>query len=180
MLFDFIVLGVLALAVVIGLFKGIMRPLLRFAQIVLVFGLSIGAAVLAGVVLPTEEGDAMGSILVVAVFFVMFIVSIVVTDFIWNKIVFGKHKFKNVVWDKVLGILISLIFAVVIIWFTFALFGTLAGSEYDLYASIIGGEGSFGVAAFFYNWNALGFLTDVLANAGVGNAIINVLNMFIG
>ena len=180
MLFDLIVIGVLALAVLTGLFKGLMRPLLRLAQLVLVFGLSIGAVILASTVLPAEEGETTNSILLVAVFFVMFIFSIIVTDFIWNKIVYGKHKFKKMVWDKVLGILFSLIFAVAIIWAMFAIFGTLAGSEYDLYALIIGGEDSLGVAQFFYNWNPLSFLTDTLVEAGIGNAIINLLNMFIG
>lgn len=182
--FDIIVLAVLAVGAVLGFFKGIVKTLLRLAQIIVVLGLSALAAMCTvwfGLVsmdaISNLGSGGFGSIIESGVIFflvaflVMAIVSAIATDFIINKIIYGKMTFKQAVWDRIIGCLIGIIASSVVVFFVFGVFVALEGTEFDLYVQVCNGP----IASFFYKCNPF---AGILKDSSVTKVIITILNAF--
>lgn len=185
-LYDIIVLAVIAVGAVLGFFKGILKTLLRFAQIIVVLalsGLAGMATVLFGLVdleaisnLGSASGmDAImqsGVIYFIVAFIVMLIISIVLTDYIYNKIIYGKLKFKQVMVDKLVGTLLGALVSTALVFFVFAVFVALEGTEFDIYAQVHQGA----VATFFYDCNPF---AGLIKDSTIVKIIITILNSLI-
>ena len=184
--YDIIVLAVLAVGAVLGFFKGIIKTLLRFAQIIVVLALSAlagMATVWFGLVdleaiknLGSAQGmDAImqsGVIYFIVAFFVMFIVSVILTDYLYNKFKYAKHKPAQVAVDKIIGTLIGLIISSCLIFLVFGVFYALEGTEFDIYAHVHMGA----VATFFYDYNPF---AGIIKDSTMVKIIITILNSII-
>ena len=187
---DIVILAVLALAAVIGFFKGILKTVLRFVELILCLGIGAlaGMAIiwlkLADMEMITDmvnSGDfsnAMESgVLYVAIaFVVMFIVSFIVGDYFLNRIVYSR-KTKKIIADRILGLFINLILWVAILFVAFAAMSSLEGTEYDVY-TILSKDSTF-VTKLFLDYNPLNkLLGDLFRDNGITKIIITVINMF--
>ncbi len=178
---DIIVIAILAAAFVIGFFKGILKSLLRFAEVIVTLGLAFLAGMCTvwfGLVnLEAIQQDFMGSgaLFFIVAFFVVFILSVVVCDFAINKIIYGKRKFKSVMTDRLLGAFINLIVWVFIMFVIFGIVSALEGTEYDFYMALTDGSV---VTQFLIDYNPLrGLLTDLFVENGIVKIIVEIFNM---
>ncbi|MBP5308371.1 MAG: CvpA family protein [Clostridia bacterium] len=186
---DIVILAVLALAAVIGFFKGILKTVLRFAELILCLGLGAlaGMAMIwlkfADMEMITEmvsSGDfsnAMesGALYVVIAFAVMFVVSFIVCDYFTNRIIYSR-KTKKVIADRIIGLFVNLILWIAILLAAFAVISSLEGTEYDFYTELSAG-GSF-VSKIFLDYNPLNKpLGGLMRESGVTKIIITILNM---
>lgn len=176
MIFDIVILAVLALGAVIGFFKGIVKPLFRLIEVIVTFGLGILASlcmVWFGLA-KLEFQNVTNVLILVGAFLVMFIISMVIGDYLFNKFKYKKHKFKNVMADRLIGMVIGIVFSAAILWMLCAVMTVLEGSEYEFNNITVLAESK--IACFFYDYNPFGFLRNVFANSGLNEILVDVIN----
>ncbi|MBQ9710314.1 MAG: CvpA family protein [Clostridia bacterium] len=175
-IFDIVILAVLGLGAVIGFLKGIVKPLFRLIEIIVTFGLGVLAVVCVcefGLASP-ESKEITNLAIIAGSFLVMFIISMIIGDYLFNKFKYKKHKFKNVMIDRTIGLVIGLVVSAAIVWMIFALMTALEGSEYEFNNIALLAKSK--VACFFYDYNPFGFLESVFVNAGLNEILVDVIN----
>ena len=146
---DIIIIAVLALAAVLGLFKGVLKAVLRFVEGILTFGLSAGVAFLVLTILGGEPNTT-NIVIAIAAFLVMFIVSIIFLDYFLNRIVYSR-KSKTILKDRIAGLIINLLLWTAILFVVYAIINTLQGTEYDHFYLAVTDKTI--LTKFFVNWN---------------------------
>lgn len=181
-IWDIVVLAILALAALLGFFKGLYKALLRLVEVILAVGLSVLAAMcmvwfgLADLDAIMAGGDLMesGALFMAGAFLVMFILSVIVLDYVLNRIIYGKRSFKNRMIDRCLGLVVNTLLWVAILWAVFAMLGVLEGTEYDLYVSMMTDSV---IMPFFVDFNPFKGLFMELGDNGFRKTLVEILNM---
>lgn len=179
---DIIILAVVALAMVLGFIKGIVRTLLRFAEIIVTVGMGALAVLILVVTkvvdLESLQGgqvDFAALIIPIAVFLVVAILTMILCDFLIKKYIYRKGHLKRKLVDHCIGMLVAFILTVACIYALFAFIGTFADNYVQLMDLFDQGV----IAPFIFNYNPLSPLADKLfANSGVKRVIIAILDMF--
>jgi len=186
---DIIVLAILALAAVVGFFKGVEKSLARLVEVILTLAVSalaamcviwFGLADLEAVGPAIEEMniDALlnsGIIFVPIAFIVMFIVSVIIGDYLYNKFIYRKRTFKSAMTNRLLGALCYFVLWLVIVYLVFAVLHCLEGTEYDLYAQLV--DKSL-IVPYLYDYNPFAKLIKGLFDAnGLTKVLIGIINM---
>ena len=175
-IFDIVILAVLGLGALIGFLKGVVKPLFRLIEIIVTFGLGVLAVVcvcefgLASL----ESKETTNLAIIAGSFLVMFIISMIIGDYLFNKFKYKKHKFKNVMIDRTIGLVIGLVVSAAIVWMIFALMTALEGSEYEFNNIALLAKSK--AACFFYDYNPFGFLESVFVKAGLNEILVDVIN----
>ena len=175
-IFDIVILAVLALAAVMGFFKGFVKPLFRLLEVIVTFGLGLLAALamiwlnLASI----EEPTIVDIGILAGAFLVMFIIAMVICDYLFNKFKYGKHKFKNVVADKIWGVVISILLAATVIYLLMSCMTVLEATEYGFYNLPFLVESKVGM--FMYEYNPFSFISAILKEQGVAKIIVQVIH----
>ena len=190
--FDIIVIAIIAIAAVVGLFTGVLRAILRFAEVIVTLGVSAAAAmslVWLGIVNLEEVQDfsnfmESGLLYMIIAFVVMFIVSVVVCDYFVNKIAY-KRKLGITVADKILGMILNAVLWSVIVMALFGIIALLEGTEYDPYVAMASGanlmfeitDGQEGSLIIPYLFDNNPFVKLFSGLDDVRNTMVSILNM---
>ncbi len=181
-IFDIVVLAIIAVAAVLGFFKGVVKSLLRFVEVTVVFALS-GLAAMAMVWLKLTDLDALsngvdgimesGIIWFIIAFFATYVIAIIFGDYFLNRIVYSR-KVKSIWIDRICGMVIYALLSVVMLWVFFAVCYSLEGYTYDIYNSVVFGSP---VVTFFYDYNPLReLLSKIIVDNGVTKILLTIID----
>lgn len=177
---DIVVIAVIGAAAVIGFFKGVLKSVLRFLEIIVTLGLSALAAMVTvwlGLVdLENAMTDFMGSgaLYAVIAFVAMFVISVIVCDYIVNKLVYRKRSFKKALANRIWGMVLNTLLWTVIVFLVCAVLCALEGTEYDYYVAITNGSV---LAPMLFDSNPLApMINNLMVESGGTKILVGILN----